>query len=275
MQDDAVAAALREADPDRHLATLYAPEQKRPALQALYAFDAEVGALRERVREPMAGEIRLQWWRDALALPAGELTGSPLADALRAAVVQFHLPAAALDRLIEARIFDLYDDPMPDRTTLEGYLGETRSAVIQLAMQVLDAGAAQGFSDAAGHGGCALGIAEIVRSLPAHRRRGQCLVPTDLLAAAGTSREALLQGEASAGAAIAAMVALGREHLSRFREAARGLPQSLRPAFLPLAAVAPVLNKTERLGAAALETPARLSPLRRQWRLFRAAAGRW
>lgn len=272
---DGVADSLRQADPEAHLATLYAPERARSALQALYGFDAEIGALRERVREPMAGEIRLQWWRDALAAPQGERTGSPLADALRAAVAEHGLPVAALDRLLEARIFDVYDDPMPDRGTLEGYLGETRSTVVQLAMQILDAAAAPGFADAAGHGGCALGIAQILRAVPLHRRRGQCFIPADLLAAAGVEREALRDGGPAAWPAMLAMVALGQEHVRHFSAAAKGLPATLRPAFLPLASVATVLARTEKAGPAALEQPVRLSPLGRQWRMFRRAAGGW
>ncbi len=39
--------------------------------------------------------------------------------------------------MIDARIFDLYDDPMETRTSLEGYAGETASALIQLASLVL------------------------------------------------------------------------------------------------------------------------------------------
>ena len=35
---------LRTADPDRYLSTLYAPAEKRAALTALYAFDAEIGS---------------------------------------------------------------------------------------------------------------------------------------------------------------------------------------------------------------------------------------
>ena len=46
------------------------------------------------------------------------------------------------DDYLEARIFDLYDDPMPGRAELEGYCGETASALIQLAALILDAGAA-------------------------------------------------------------------------------------------------------------------------------------
>ena len=42
------------------------------------------------------------------------------------------------DDYLEARIFDLYDDPMPTRADLEGYCGETASALIQLAAMVLD-----------------------------------------------------------------------------------------------------------------------------------------
>jgi phytoene synthase len=275
--DDApfVAGLVRDADRMRYLSVQYAPEAARRPLLALYAFEAEVGAIRDRVREPMAGEIRLQWWRDALAAPTGEATGNPAADELRRAVTAHGLPAAPLDALLEARIFDLYDDPMPDRATLEGYLGETRSAVIQLAMMFLDAPAAPRFADAAGHAGCVLGIVEILSALPVHRRRGQCFVPADLLAAAGTSRDALIAGEPNVAPALAAMVALGRDHLARFKAAATSVPAVLRPAFLPLASAAVFLDRTERLGVAALAAPARLSPLARQWRMFRAASRGW
>ncbi len=40
-------------------------------------------AFRSRCSEPTIGDIRLQWWRDALRTPAGTATGNPVADALR------------------------------------------------------------------------------------------------------------------------------------------------------------------------------------------------
>ena len=42
------------------------PEGKRGALLALYAFNAEIASVRDRVREALPGEVRLQWWREAL-----------------------------------------------------------------------------------------------------------------------------------------------------------------------------------------------------------------
>ncbi len=59
-------ALVREGDPDRYLATLFAPAAARPHLFALYAFSLTVARVREAASNPMAGEIRLQWWRDAL-----------------------------------------------------------------------------------------------------------------------------------------------------------------------------------------------------------------
>ena len=153
-----VADTVRAGDYDRYLSSLYAPEGKRAALHALYAFNVEIAGIRDRIREPMPGEIRLQWWRDVIASrSAGQKSGHPLADALVAAINGYDLPERAFDNYLEARIFDLYDDPMPSRTDLEGYCGETAGALIQLAAIVLDARAAPDFAEAAGHAGCAKG----------------------------------------------------------------------------------------------------------------------
>ena len=64
--DKYCAALVREADRDRYLATLFAPADRRGALFSLYAFDIEISRIRDLAREPMPGEIRLQWWREVL-----------------------------------------------------------------------------------------------------------------------------------------------------------------------------------------------------------------
>src|SRR5690606_2181971 len=126
----------------------------------LYAFDLELRTLRERVSEPLPGEIRLQWWREALA--AAQPTGSPLADVLIAAIGRHRLPLDVFDRSLEARIFDLYDDPMPDRVTLEAYCGETASSLMQVACLMLEPEAARMAVEASGHGGCAEALTRLV-----------------------------------------------------------------------------------------------------------------
>ena len=68
-----MAGLVRQHDRDRFLTTLFAPDDRREDLLALYAFNHEVAKTREVVSEPTLGRIRLQWWRDNLeAIYAGQ-----------------------------------------------------------------------------------------------------------------------------------------------------------------------------------------------------------
>jgi phytoene synthase len=267
---------VREADRDRYLSVLFAPEEKRPALFALYAFNVEIARVRDLVHEPLPGEIRLQWWRDAI-LGDTPAAGHPVAEALIRTIRAYELPPASFDNMIEARLFDLYDDPMPSRNDLEGYCGETASALIQLAALVLDRDAALATAEIAGHAGCAQAIAGLLRSLPIHLSRGQCYVPRDILSAAGTTPEAFVaeKGGAAAARAVAAMVALGRDHFAKFEAGARNLPAVLRPAYLPAGLAGAYLDRVERLGARAMSEHRDIGTLARYWILFRRASTGW
>lgn len=270
-------AELRRSDPDRYLSTLYAPEDRRAALSTLYLFNAEIASIRDRIREPLPGEIRIQWWRDALAGAAEGAHSGPLAAALLEVIDRFGLPRDAFDRYLEARIFDLYDDPMPSRTDLEGYCGDTASALILFAAMVLEPEAAPSSAEAAGHAGCAQAIAGLLRLLPIHLKRGQCYIPADLLSAAGTSAQELISGEDRPATlrAVAAMVALGREHAAGFERAARDLAPALRPAFLPAGLARAYLDRIASAPQTALDRVIDIGSIRRHWLLLRHASRGW
>jgi phytoene synthase len=273
-----VMETVRAADPDRYVSALYAPDDRRAALLSLYTFNAEIAGVRDRIREALPGEVRLQWWRDVIDAGSGEgAAGHPSAETLLATIAAHNLPRQAFANYLEARVFDLYDDPMPSRTDLEGYCGETASALIQLAALVLDPAEAPRFAGLAGHAGCAQAIAGLLLLLPRHRARGQCFVPRDVLAAAGSSPDEFLAGDGgpAAGRVVAATVALAREHLAAFHDDAASLPPSLRPAFLPLALTGAYLDGLERLGAAALAKTPRLPLWLRHWLMFRRATRGW
>src|SRR4051794_11807842 len=131
-------ALVRVADKDRFLATLFAPAEKRGPLFALYAFNHEIASVRDRAREPMPGEIRLQWWRDVLnGERAGEAAANPVAEALLDILARFQLLVAPLLDLVEAHSFDLYDDPMPTLAALEGYARKIESTVFETAARIV------------------------------------------------------------------------------------------------------------------------------------------
>lgn len=262
---------LRGTDRDRYLACLLSPAEKRGFLAALYAFNAEIARVRDVTQQPLAGEIRLQWWRDLLDGQAkGDAGGNPVAAGLLQAIEQFELPKQPLLDMLDARIFDLYDDPMPDRASLEGYAGETASALLQIAALILDRNAATQVSEICGHAGVAQGIAGILLLMPIHRQRGQVYLPQDILAATGLDRDLFLaaDGGEALNNAVRALSSLGREHLNKAR-AAGPVPRSLMPAFLPVTLVDSVLKQTERIGARAARHIAPAPQWLRQIRMLR------
>ncbi|NLS16117.1 phytoene/squalene synthase family protein [Rhizobium sp. P40RR-XXII] len=270
---DICLATLRDTDRDRYLACLLAPEEKRPALAALYAFNAELARVRDLVHEPLPGEVRMQYWRDLLEGQAhGSSEANPIAAELLTAIEQYRLPRQTLVDMIDARIFDLYDDPMETRGTLEGYAGETASALIQLASLVLSADDAKRSADAAGHAGVAQAIAGQLLLMPTHRHRGQLYLPLEILTATGLDRDSFLAGEDGPriSAAIEAFAGLGREHLAKAR-AAGAIPQAVFPAFLPVTLAEPVLKQAQKHGAGLFDRSLALPQWRRQMRMAMAS----
>ncbi len=240
---------VREGDPDRYWASLFASADKRPFLHALYAFSFEIARVRDSVREAMVGEIRLQWWRDALQGEArGDVRANPVAAALDDTIVRFRLPRQALVDLIDARVFDLYDDLMPTLNDLEGYCGETSSRLIRLASIVLAEGQDTGGADAAGHAGVAYAVTGLLRAFPWHARSGQVYIPQDILARHGVVREDIIKGRGGPGllAALADLRAVARRHVQQVRTLKGSVPPEVRPAFQALALVEPYLKTMER-----------------------------
>ncbi|MBA4788681.1 MAG: squalene/phytoene synthase family protein [Rhizobiales bacterium] len=267
------AQVIRAHDRDRFLASLFAPPAVRRHLSALYAFNLEVARVREVVREPLPGEMRLQWWRDLIeGLGRGEVSGHPVASALMDTLAATDLPRPALLNLLEARTFDLYDDPMPSLNDLEGYAGETASVLIQLSAGLLLGRQDAGLATASGHAGVAVAVTGLMRALPITAARGQCFLPLDLLNAYGGTREDVVGRKATAGVreTLASLRRRVRHHLGEAQAALAGAPREALPAFLPLALVPGDLQDLARAPdpfAAVVGAP----PLVRQWRLWRAA----
>jgi phytoene synthase len=261
------AELVRSTDRDRFIATLFAPAQRRAGLHALYAFNLEVARVRDFAREATPGEIRLQWWREVLQRQReGEASASPAAVALLSTIEAHRLPVNALLMLIEARRFDLYNEPMVTIAQLEDYAIKTSSALFKMAAQVLDADGAA----AARPAGIAYALTGLLLALPKHTVRRQLYLPLQLLESHGLGPEDVFGAHSSAplNAAAAELRSMVRRHLDAAAEMLSGLPQQALPAFLPMALVRPSLDRLERSDIFA---PSLLSPWRRQWLMWRAA----
>lgn len=170
-------ALVKRVDSDRWLASRFITDlAKRDTVIALYALSYELARVGESVTNPLAGEIRLAWWRERLEAIAGggEAPGQPvllaLAEPLRAGV----FPPELLDSLVEARHADLDPQPFADDATLARYLDGTAGAVMGLAMRVL---APEAPLRAVVEAGRAWGLAGLYRAREFWRVRGRDWTP--------------------------------------------------------------------------------------------------
>jgi phytoene synthase len=246
---DAIATSLREVDAAQFFAALFIPEEQRSAVMVLRTFAAEMSRIPFLVSEPMLGEIRFQWWHEVLAGEReGEAAAHPLASALIQTVRKHSLPIAALQGLIAARVEDLYADPPPTMNDLEGRLGECHSVPYRLASMILVPHSSASVADVAGHGGVAEGLAHLLAHWPLLLRRSRVMIPQDVMAQFGLSRESVLAGTASAQTrtALRHIAGLAEKHRAQATAALVGLRDSEAPAFLPLALVDPLLKRVHR-----------------------------
>jgi phytoene/squalene synthetase len=168
---DACAELLQRGDPDRFTAAMAAPAQHRARLLPLYAFNLEVARAPWVTKEPMIAEMRLQWWRDVVAEP--QPRAHEVAGPFHAVIRQAALPLPVIDRLIKARLHDVWAESFADDAALEAYLDDTSGGLMWLASLVCGGGD----EPAARALGRAQGLANYLRAVPELVARGRHPLP--------------------------------------------------------------------------------------------------
>lgn len=256
--EEVVRVAARAGEPDRYVAALLAPRRVRADLVALAAFLSEASRAAAVASEPMIGEIRLQWWRDAIT--AGGPTGSPVADAMLRTISERALPRDLVLSILDGKSREL--EPELAATMQEIILGRiaVERTAFQLAARILGVERTPAVDAAIAAAAECYGRVRLLCSLPRSPRgslpltmTGGAEVPTDWAAVAGP------------------IIADAREWLAQSRERITLYPGVL-PAILPVALVEPYLQALEEVGPNIARERAEISPITRAWRLWLAHA---
>ncbi|ALE03947.1 Phytoene synthase [Bartonella ancashensis] len=266
---------LRATDRDRYISVLFAPKKERRALAAVYTFNAEISRIGEDVHEPLIGEMRLRWWYNSIASGEGK-DSNPILNDLLEAITSFNLPKEVFLHYCDARVSELYSNPIATTCDLEIYCEKTAGSILYLACQILNFKLAQDFTDVCRHASIAQASSGILRLLSLGQSRYRNYFPSDLLKATGVDREELESDhvdDTQKKRIIEAMVALSRDHYLKFLEHSTILPKTLKLAFLPLAITPASLQKVTKLGAKIFQENAVLSPLHRYWLVTKTAIG--
>ncbi len=229
------AALLRKHDADRYLTVLFAPAERREALFALYAFNLEIARVREAVREPMMGMIRLQWWRDALAeIGQGKIRAHEVVRPLAQAIADHKLDLVLFERLIAARERDLDPEPPADLPSLVDYARNSAGLLTQLALDVLGKPTVE-VREAGQAAGIALSLTGLLRSVAFHAAQRRIYLPADLMRDAGITPGQLIErGPQQALRPVIEAIAGEASRWSQKARKASGVTRPYLSAFLPL-----------------------------------------
>jgi phytoene synthase len=268
------AALVRRHDRDRFQTALFAPPAQREALFALYAFNYEIARIRETVREPMLGRIRLQWWREAIgaAYDGGPVREHEVVVPLTAVIREQGISRSHLDALIDARETDLDPDPPATLAALEAYVEGSSARLMLLAGEVLDI-TGEAAQAALREAGIAYGLAGLLRAMPFHAVTGRCYIPADLTAETGFDPADYRSGRSSPAvrAVAATLSGRARQHLAAARHHRGAIPRRGLAAVLPVVVASRFLTRLRKAGddpfAPALAAP---DPLQ-SWRLLGAS----
>lgn len=265
---------VRRVDEDRWLAARFAEPAVRQRLNDLYAMVYEIARIPESVREPALGQIRLQWWRDAVEhIYAGQgVANYPAAEGLAALVRDTSLDRAILTELIDARGKDLEERPFETWPEFEAYVDSTAGAVIRLAAKVCAPDLVQTPQHQAlfRNAGRVWGYCGLIRSLALWNERGRTFFPQKLLDHVRLTPAELFSGVTSHATSAACRAVLERA-VAAHKEVRRlswGAPREFFPAFGYVALVDDYMRALDRPYDRAAKVPL----LRRQVRLVAASA---
>lgn len=251
-------AELREVaivrEPDRYLAATLAPAALRYDLIALAAFAAEISRVPDLVREPLAGEIRLQWWRDALISGDRDAAaGHPVAMAMRDAIARFALPGRIVEGVIDAQADVLHGERPIDEKGMSARLAASEGGLFRLAARICAPDAAEydrsDEAQTADLAGLAYGLSRALAHTHARADGAaqlliaRSLVP-DLDVASDSKNDAT--ADARVTVALDALSGVARAAHADVAARMRQMSRRQRLAFLPLAMVRPNLRALQR-----------------------------
>jgi phytoene synthase len=268
------AALARAHARDQWLGALYASAGERGPLFALAGFDTEIRHALQRAHDPNLAAIRLAWWREAISGERrAEAAGNPVALALSAAIETYALPQAWLEAMLDARLQAIAPQDDFNHVAFRAFADESEGARLRLASRIAAGGQDLDPADAHAPAGMALGLTRLLMELPFKAGSAPTLIPTDVTARHGVSVADFDARREGPGviAACAELRALARDELAEAERRLKNSASAIQPAFIPLAPLRLDLDRLDRNADRPFDDMGEVSPLRRQWAIWRWA----
>lgn len=252
-----MAIEARRQDRDRFLCALFAPEETREGLYTLLAFNAEIAKSRETVSEPLLGEIRLQWWREALELiygdPNGVLDDHVVLAELAKVSQHYNLSRENLDQMIDARSQDMLDEPPQDEAELRDYAVGTTATLNAALLKILSPAGSDVPStirEASEHVSVAWAMTGLLRAAASLAGYQRVMIPQVVMQNYGFDKYVFFNGQPNPEIKQATkhLIELARAEINRARALTGGkVDKRYLPVFLQASLAELYLKRIERL----------------------------
>jgi phytoene synthase len=252
------------------------PEDKRSAMEVLYAYCREVDDIADEVEDPTVAGMKLAWWATELERVRTGTPTHPAGKALQVIRGRFELADADLDAILEGVRRDLHPMHLANWQELDGYCDQVAGAVGRLSARIFDRPSADTLAYAT-ELGLALQYTNILRDVGEDARRGRVYLPESLLHQHGLTRQGILTLEDTPSLRAALREVAQRANV-RYDNALAHLPVSERRgqrAGLVMGAVyRDLLRAIEESQFDVMGQRISLGPARKAWVAATAALGR-
>ncbi len=265
---EAVRSAAREHAYDDYLVALLSPLAQRADLITLAAYFGDVSRIPLAVTDPNLGEIRLQWWREAIEQGSG--SGHPIADALIDAAARNSWPAVTLLQPLDAHAAELYADPMPSEAAFNSYLSGIGVARLTLQAQCMAVPDTEVSRATLHNAGQTLARVKLLRRLPLLMAKGRLPLPSSRFSDSWLSELDDTARNSVIRTAVNTLLTDAERRLPETTLQLNRAPAALRQSALSLALARPYLRALRRPGYDPLRQIADISPITRVTALWLA-----
>jgi len=260
-----LAQEAKRFDYDRWLVSLFAPMPARSRIHALLAFNGEISRVRETVSEVLLGDIRFQWWRDALSnMEDDKYLNHPILQNLKIIISEHDLDISLFGDMINARSADMDPCPFATNTELLEYATGTGGLLSGLTYRVMGNREEAGYK-AAQQVGRAFALIGIIRAIPYHVSQDLLLIPQEVLENHDLVPESVFKEENRLAFydVVKDLVALAEKEQLEAVRAVRQRPKSEKPSYSLLALNNLYLSRIRNSGFDPAHRRLNIGPLRK------------
>ncbi|KAI0056570.1 hypothetical protein BV25DRAFT_1565467 [Artomyces pyxidatus] len=270
-------AFVRKHDYESFLVSQFYPKAKQKGYFALKAFYVELSTIQDSVSNAMIGEMRMQFWRDAVkAMSDGRPPHHPIAIALHNASQAGNLAPYHLKRIVDARASELQAPAHLTVDSLTAHAESTSSTLIYLLLALMQL-SSETLSHAGSHLGVAQSISTLLRALPFHASKGRMVIPAEITAKHGVSQEDVFRrGPAAPGLddAVFEFATVANDHIitarDMFKDTGGKVPRVAMPVFSAGIPVTTYLQRLEAVNFDVFHPSLQLRHWKLPWRVWRS-----